>query len=186
MKKKALLIAVVAIALAVVTAASVTVAWLSAKTDPVTNTFTVGKIEIDLDETTSGYKIVPGGTDAKDPTVTVLSGSEKCFVYVLVENNLVIDGKVVGVPNIDSTKWASVGTSDNKTLYRYASEVDATTGDVKIPVFTAVTYDGEKITSANIKDLKDETIIITAYAHQSVNTTQDVADAAAKAEFGIN
>ena len=50
-----------------------TLAWLTAKTDTVTNTFTVGDINIDLTETTTDYKLVPGNTIAKDPTVTVKS-----------------------------------------------------------------------------------------------------------------
>ena len=47
----------------VVAVASVggTLAWLKASTDPVTNTFTVGDINIDLTETTgNNYKIIPG------------------------------------------------------------------------------------------------------------------------------
>ena len=37
-----------------------TLAWLADSTGPVTNTFTVGDIDITLVETTEDYKIVPG------------------------------------------------------------------------------------------------------------------------------
>lgn len=163
-----------------------TVAWLTAQTDPVTNTFTVGNIEIALAETTSGYKIVPGATDQKDPTVTVKSGSEKCYVYVTVENNLKIGTDTVATVNIDSTKWTQVATSGNTTLYRYFEVVDASTADKTCAVFTTVTYDGEKITKDNIQSLADKTIVIDSFAHQSDNITNvNVADAAAKAHFSM-
>ena len=59
-----------------------TLAWLTDKTDEVTNTFTVGDINITLDETTSDYKMIPGYTIAKDPKVTVKANSEKCYLFV--------------------------------------------------------------------------------------------------------
>lgn len=65
-----------------------TLAWLSDRTDPVTNTFTVGDIDITLTETTEDYKIVPGVNIAKDPKVTVLANSEACWLFVkVVEDN---------------------------------------------------------------------------------------------------
>lgn len=99
MKKfKALL--VVACALLLV-AASVfgTMAYLTS-TDTVTNTFTVGKVNIKLDEAKvdadgkpvtpaervkeNSYKLLPGHTYTKDPMVTVLSGSESSYVKMTV------------------------------------------------------------------------------------------------------
>ena len=99
MKKfKALL--VVACALLLV-AASVfgTMAYLTS-TDTVTNTFTVGKVNIKLDEAKvnadgtpvtpaervkeNSYKLLPGHTYNKDPMVTVLSGSEPSYVKMTV------------------------------------------------------------------------------------------------------
>ena len=99
MKKfKALL--VVACALLLV-AASVfgTMAYLTS-TDTVTNTFTVGKVKITLDEAkvnpdgtlvegadrvkANSYKLLPGHTYNKDPMVTVLSGSESSYVKMTV------------------------------------------------------------------------------------------------------
>lgn len=62
-----------------------TIAWLTAETAPVVNTFTVGDINITLAETTSEYKIVPGTNIAKDPKVTVLKNSEACWLFVTVE-----------------------------------------------------------------------------------------------------
>ena len=177
-----------------------TIAWLAAKSETVTNTFTAGNITIELkehelvdgklteDEVTENdtYKVVPGGTQPKDPFVRVQGGSEKCYVYALVENNMKIDGTVVVTPNINSTQWDIVTSADNKTLYRYYIIVDASTSDVTCQVFTEVSYDGEKITEDTIDDLVNNYITIDAFAHQSDNTTVDVADAAAKAHFGLS
>ena len=63
-----------------------TLAWLTAESDTVTNTFTLGDIDIDLDETTgSNYTMIPGNTIGKNPKVTVTAGSEDCWLFVKVE-----------------------------------------------------------------------------------------------------
>lgn len=163
-----------------------TLAWLTAETNEVTNTFTVGDINIKLEETVEDeFKIVPGATDDKDPTMTVLEGSEKCYAYVCITNDLVLNGKTVATVNVDTAKWIAVGTNGNKTTYRYFEVVDAAEGDVALPVFTTVTYSGE-IVKADITTLDGKTIVIDAYAHQSEHLEQTVADAAANAHFGTN
>ena len=69
-----------------------TYAWLVAKTEPLVNTFTAGNISITLKETTgSEYKMVPGATITKDPTVTVVGGSEDCWLFVKVEKTIGFD-----------------------------------------------------------------------------------------------
>lgn len=77
-----------------------TLAWLTATTNAVTNTFTVGKVNITLQEheytestnslgtkTVPGntYKLIPGKNMPKDPYVTVTDGSEKCWVFVCIK-----------------------------------------------------------------------------------------------------
>lgn len=65
-----------------------TLAWLTDKTDPVTNTFTVGNIDIDLTESKNlDLKMVPGNTITKDPKVTVKANSEACWLFVKVEKS---------------------------------------------------------------------------------------------------
>lgn len=184
-----------------------TVAWLTATTVEVTNTFTVGNIEIDLKEhdlkadgtldkntevtKVDTYKVVPGATQPKDPFVRVKKGSEKCYVYAFVCNQLVIEGDCVAEVNIDTNKWEYIAaanpTSSTRTLYRYKSVVDASNEDVLCEVFSTVTYDGNKITKDNIADLNGKTIAIDAFAHQSENIESiDVADKEAKAHFGFS
>ena len=100
-RSKALLLTLCAVLLV---AASVlgTMAYLTS-TDSVENTFTVGKVKINLDEakvdadgkadTTADrvkaneYKLMPGHTYTKDPTVTVEKGSESSYVRMKVTFN---------------------------------------------------------------------------------------------------
>jgi len=68
-----------------------TLAYLT-DTESVTNTFTVGNVSIDLNETDvdgdgtkkNGYHLVPGQTYTKDPTVTIKANSEPSFVRMFV------------------------------------------------------------------------------------------------------
>lgn len=83
MKKKTLAL-VLALTLLVAGVVGGTLAWLTDRTAEVKNTFTVGDINIDLTETTADYKMVPGNTIAKDPTVTVKANSETCWLFVEV------------------------------------------------------------------------------------------------------
>lgn len=82
--KKNTLALVLALTLLVAGVVGGTLAWLTDQTDEVKNTFTVGDINIGLTETTADYKMVPGNTIAKDPTVTVKANSEACWLFVKV------------------------------------------------------------------------------------------------------
>lgn len=104
-KSKALLLTLCAVLLI---AASVlgTMAYLTS-TAKVENTFTIGKVEIKLDEAkvtadgipvegaarvqANSYKLMPGTTYTKDPTVTVLKGSEESYVRMKVTFNNVTE-----------------------------------------------------------------------------------------------
>ena len=62
-----------------------TVAWLTAKTNEVTNVFTTSDIGVELEETPETYKMIPGWTISKDPKAKVTSGSEDCYLFIKVE-----------------------------------------------------------------------------------------------------
>lgn len=176
-----------------------TIAWLTAQSETVTNTFTVGNIEIHLweneydlatntlgtkkVESQTNYKIVPGATNPKNPTITVTKGSEACYLYVSIKNDLVLDGGAVATVDIKAADWSPVKTEDNTTLYRYKTTVDVltATADLDVPVFANITYSGEDITEMNIPALDGKTVVVNAYAHQSANVEQATADAAATA-----
>lgn len=101
--RKILLMAACAVLLVCISVGA-TVAYLTS-TDSVTNTFTVGKVKITLDEAKTDingvvdvaatsrvkankYKLMPGHEYVKDPTVHVTANSENCWVFVKVENGI--------------------------------------------------------------------------------------------------
>lgn len=90
MKKKSLAL-VLALAMIVVCVVGGTLAWLTDKTPDVKNTFTTSDVSITLVETKGGnnkeFKMIPGYTIDKDPKVTVLAGSEKCYLFVKVDKS---------------------------------------------------------------------------------------------------
>lgn len=61
-----------------------TVAWLTAKTNEVTNVFTTSDINVKLEEAETDFKMIPGWTIDKSPRVTVEKGSEDCWLFVEV------------------------------------------------------------------------------------------------------
>lgn len=183
--KKTVVISIVALLLCLA-AVGGTVAWLTAA-DSVTNTFTVGKINIELTEPewTDESKIYPGAIIPKNPTITVKANSEDCYVYAMIDNKLnkTIPGSVT--LNLQSG-WTLIGTDDSKTAYRYNGIVSLNGSDQPLsPLFTAVTVSGTTVTELNINLLDDQNIEIKAYAHQSNATNQANADTAALAHFGM-
>ncbi len=174
---------------------SPTLAWLSAGTEPVVNYFSGGDIAIKLDEApvdvdgkrTDGdrvqenrYKYTAGAALDKDPTVTVLKGSEDCYVYVCVENQL---PEALFTLDIDEAVWIPVAQSGDCTIYRYYAVVEYSTQDQALtPVFTAVTVSAA-LTSADVKELGARTLTVTAFAIQSAGMERDTADSLAVAYF---
>ena len=100
-RRNALLLTFCAVLL-VVASVMGTIAYLTS-TDAVKNTFTVGNVSIKLDEAKvtedgkpvegadrvqeNNYKLLPGLTYTKDPTVTVENGSEESYVRMKVTFN---------------------------------------------------------------------------------------------------
>lgn len=104
-----------------------TLAWLTSTTGAVTNTFTVGDINITLDETTSDYKMIPGYTIAKDPVVTVEANSEKCYLFVKVTKSTNFD-------NYMTYEMASNWTAVDGATGVYYRVVETSTSEQKFPV----------------------------------------------------
>jgi len=176
MKKKLSILAVIAI-LAVASLA--TLAYLTDSTDTVTNTFTVGNLDIELTETyTQNSKIYPGATISKTPVVTVLANSEPSFLYVMVDNQL----SPHGVLNILPANWVSINVNGTKTIYRYNSIVPLSASNQPFTVFSTVTFD-TGLTKTELATLQGKDIVIKAYAHQQAGVDQSVADAAAITHF---
>lgn len=154
-----------------------TVAWLMTKTDPVVNTFTVGKVDITLKEHVldvstgqwqnpdlltdvgnSSIQALPGREIMKDPTLTVVKGSEECYVRVFmrIDWSPEADREFAEFAYYDwfdfNTDWqirriydgsyATNGKYIGYDIYelRYIpGAVDATTSEQKIPVIYKMT-----------------------------------------------
>lgn len=164
-----------------------TIAWLTAKTDSVVNTFTVGDISITLTETgaennANSYKMVPGCTIDKDPVVTVEAGSEDCWLFVKIEEANDLDSFISYT--VDSGWTALPGQTG--VYYR---EVGATTTDTEFAVLTGnqvtVKDDVTKEKMEALTPAAYPTLTFTAYAVQK-DKVATAADAWAKANSSTN
>ncbi len=196
MKKKGKFLALaLAAVLLVGTSILGTLAYLTS-TDAVTNTFTVGKVAIKLDEAKANpdgslvegaervkaneYKLMPGHTYNKDPMVTVLADSEKSYIRMIVTVNEKADLDAIGVDILkvfegyDNTKWTYVGNKENEDEdnrvyeFRYHTTVSTVDETEKAlePLFTKIVVPGA-ITNAQLDTLEGLSIKIDAYAIQA-------------------
>ena len=86
MNKKRTIIVVALLVAVLLVGVGMTAAILMASTQPVINTFTIGQVQITLTETTGpSYQLIPGTQVDKDPTLTVLAGSDACWLFFRVE-----------------------------------------------------------------------------------------------------
>lgn len=123
-----------------------TLAWLTATTESVVNTFTVGDINIKLEEhaynpdatsvklndtpvTSQTYPLIPGTTYFKDPTVTVLANSEDCYLFVKFEEDNKNTDVLTYTSNLDENGWMKLTTVAGVTNVWYR-EVDKSSTDV--------------------------------------------------------
>ena len=139
MKKK--LMTVLALVLVIAMSVAGTYAYLTSQ-DTVTNTFTVGNVQIKLDEAkanadgslydngvtrvdANSYKLLPGHKYNKDPMVTVLKGSESSYVKMTVTFSKAAALDAIFAPNgaellkifngYDSTNWIYKGNTEDTT-----------------------------------------------------------------------
>ena len=189
--RKPLITAMCALVLAL--GVNATYAWLTDTTDTVTNTFTVGKVEITLDEaavneygqklnkngevaaedkdlaervTNNNYKLIPGQTYVKDPIVTVVKDSEACWLFVKVENGIaaIEDSAATMAGQIKANGWMSLD-GFNGVYYKQVSADEASAGSA-FPVFASFKIDGEKTTAETLAPMNGATVKVTAYAVQ--------------------
>ena len=137
MKKK--LMTVLALVLVIAMSVAGTYAYLTS-TDTVKNTFTVGNVQIKLDEAkanpdgslvegaarvdANSYKLLPGHEYNKDPMVTVLKGSESSYVKMTVTFSKAAELDAIFAPNgganmisifngYDSANWIYKGNTED-------------------------------------------------------------------------
>ncbi len=182
-KTKALVLALCAVLLVVATV-FVTMAYLTSTTKDVTNTFTVGNVKITLDEEdvdtdtntddnvtvnnevrdlANGYKLIPGKTYDKDPTVHVDATSENCYLFVKVENN--ISDIEAETKNIEAQMKAKGWTciDEDKNIWAHNDTAKASNDVVVFEYFTV----DDSIDNNTLAGYQDKTIVVTAYAVQA-------------------
>lgn len=196
-KRKALLLTFCAVLLVVASVLG-TIAYLTAN-DTVTNTFTVGRVAINLDEakvTEDGkavtpaervkenrYKLLPGHTYTKDPTVTVLKGSESSYIKMTVTFTKAKELDAIFAPNgaeltsifkdYDSANWIAKGNTENTDAntrtyeFWYKDAVDASADDVALDALFDFITVPNNITGKQLATIKDMTITVNAYAIQA-------------------
>ena len=186
MKKKLTLL--VAFVLVFALGVAGTFAYLTAKTDAVVNTFTVGKVGVlSLTETTGSntqgrggdHKIIPGVPTSKDPKVSYAADDTDEAVYVFVK--------------IDAAAWDFNATTNTYTYLKAGKTClswSVNTGWTALPGSTGVYYkalakgtdlaatsviandqitvDGTNVTETNINDVASGagSLTFTAYAIQ--------------------
>lgn len=194
MKKKTLTIAI-ALVLVVALAVGATWAYLTAKTGPVTNTFTAGKAVAKGDLTlyehnavqgTNGtytlgtnevdnntYTVMPGVDLPKDPTVKVTKAEGPYYLFVEVTKGAKVDGTTLAY-TVDGSKWVALSI-DGKEVYAYSE--DGKTPAIMNAAVTAtvlkdniITVSGdENLTGALTAD--NAKLTFTAYACQAAGFT---------------
>ena len=189
--KNALLLALCAVLLVGATIAG-TVAYLTSTTTEVKNTFTAGNVTITLDEAKvteygvevagaarviqNEYKLIPGHTYTKDPTIKVADGSEDCWVFAKLVDGLG-DASTI---TIDSEKWEQMTTTDGSVVYGYKTSLSA---GQTATLFNEFTFDQ----GANPETCKTASITIIGYAVQADSfATAAAAWAAAPATWTTN
>ena len=150
-----------------------TLAYLQMQTTPVTNTMSVGKVTITLQEygidnatgektddvvdKLENIKLVPGRKIEKNPFITVGDDSEDCYLFVQIVNGLgdaAYINMVAGWTRIDETDY-----------WMYSARVPASE---RVEVFDYFTCSTEIQNGAT---WTDSTITITAYAVQAEGFT---------------
>lgn len=195
---KKIVVMFAAVVLIVAATISGTLAWLTAETQEVTNTFTVGNVEISLTEhkledgslskteTTqeNEYHFVPGDVLPKDPYVTVGDNSESCYVFVVIEeeNNTITVGSSTEkiVDYTTGADWMLVDGTTN--VYCYVDENEtpkiATSGEILDEILkdNQVTI-SDKVTKSYVETVKESQdkpeLNFKAYAIQSDNLKKD-------------
>lgn len=161
------LVALLALVLVIGCSLGGTLAWFVDETDAVTNTFTVGDINITLTEDHMNeqgytYKIFPGATIIKNPTVTVEANSEDCWLFVKLTEEKWCDQVAYTLAD----GWAELSGEDG-VYYQEVTESNSNQpfGVLKDNTLTV----SADLTKADIDRMKVEgnpTLTITAYAVQ--------------------
>lgn len=193
MKKKTLAL-LLALVLVFGAAVGGTIAYLTDTTGPITNTFTVGKVDITLTETfntdtnsdgtNDAWKaqLIPGTTYAKDPVVTVTNDSEDCWLFVKFEEIGNPATYLTYTSNLTAANgWTQGNGTDipNNVWYREVNKADTVktfqllAGDNTYP--TGCISVKDTVTNDNMTAASAAQLVYTAYACQKSGFTATTA-----------
>ena len=163
-----------------------TLAYFTDTDNEVKNTFSVGNIEITLDEANvdeygvkdgdtrvaeNGYKLIPGHEYVKDPTIHVAKGSEPCWLFVKVTDEIAaIQDNATVAAQMAANGWEAFAGAEN--VWVYGKTVDAREAAQDVNVFGVFKIKVD----ADVAEYADKTIVVNAYAIQADGLT--TADAA--------
>ena len=175
--KKTLTI-VLAFVLVIAMSVAGTFAYLTSQ-DSVTNTFTVGKVKITLDEAKTSvygvvdatatarvkaneYKLIAGHEYAKAPIVHVDADSESCWLFIKVEDGIAaLEADTTIAAQLAAAGWTPVAAGSN--IYAYKEVVAS---GANVPTFATFKILGTK-TETELNAFKDAKIVVTAFAVQA-------------------
>lgn len=209
MKKKTIaLIASCAMLFGVATGG--TFAWLADQTEEVVNTFTAGDIDITLTETWNAKsdqnktendiwqgKMIPGSTLKKDPVVTVLEGSEACWLYIKIEKtgNVTVENDTNSPYEFDAfisyelaNGWTKLSDDIPGVYFRGVSAVPVDKNDSTLGTSVGIlkgdivtvkdTVTKEMLNACTANGNTGPKLTFTAYAIQKEGFTNESSDAA--------
>lgn len=200
MKPLALLLA---LALVVGGVVGGTIAWLTAQTSTVTNTFTVGDVNITLKESpitvaqngtvsygnpaegvNNAYPVIPGTTYKKDPVVSVVSSadgnvSEDCWLFVKFEESEKASTYLTYTSALTTDNGWTQGNGTDIPKTVWYREVKKTAADADktwhLLVGDTITINAESVTKATMAEATAQSLTYTAYAAQRANLTVEAA-----------
>lgn len=161
-----------------------TLAWLTDKTESVTNTFTTSNINITLTETTgSNYQMIPGFTITKDPKVTVSAGSEDCYLFVKLEESDNYSAYLENYKISDGWKQLKNGETDVDGVYYREVESNDTSDQPFYVLKNNQLTVKSSVTKADMEAIDDSsdatsepTLTVKAYATQLYKTNNEKMD----------
>lgn len=151
-----------------------TLAYLT-DTDTVNNTFTVGKVDISLDEQdvkpdgtkdtdarvkANSYHLLPGHSYIKDPTIHVKANSEACYLFVTLKNDI----KNLIVKATDpSVAGAVLSVEQQMTKNGWTKLLDATTTTDEVWYYGGVVNGTATLTKVESSTTQQDKVLFTGF-----------------------
>ena len=179
MNKKKLIPLLSAVALVAVIGVGSTLAYFT-DNDSANNVVTMGHVNIELDEPEFSAEnenntitnVVPNQTITKDPTITVVAGSESCYLRAKIEVTKLSDDQVADL--LDNTNIGEDWILAEDGYYYYQNAVSKADQDQTVELFDTVVIPAEW--GNEVADMTFE-INVTAEAIQADNFTPETDEA---------